>query len=410
MNILLINHYAGSPQHGMVYRHYYLAREWVSLGHNVMIVAADRSHLRSRHPELGGRDKWAETINGIQYHWLKTPVYHKNGIKRFYNIATFVTRLYRESKNLAQLFNPDIVIASSSYNMEIWPAHRIARLANAKLVYEVRDLWPLTPIALSSMSKWHPFIFLVQAAEDYAYRHSDVVVSVLPCVREYMESRGMVPHKLNIVPNGVDPIEWLIEPSPLDDSLRNLLDKLKNQGFYIVGFSGGHGLANALDTLLDAAVLMKASNVAFVLVGSGLKKAALQQRAAAEGLKNVWFIDPIKKAQIPALLRWFDVAYIGLQKQPLFRFGIAPNKLMDYMMAERPVLMAIEAGNDPVTEAGCGLTVEPENPQAIANGLRHMLALSEEERRRMGERGKLYILKNHTYPVLAQQFLDAIKK
>ena len=93
--------------------------------------------------------------------------------------------------------------------MDIWPAHRIAKLAKAKLVFEVHDLWPLSPMELGRISKWHPFIILTQAAEDYAYRHVDVVVSMLPKVREYMESRGMAASKLHIVPNGIDPADTL---------------------------------------------------------------------------------------------------------------------------------------------------------------------------------------------------------
>ncbi|MFD2270332.1 glycosyltransferase [Undibacterium arcticum] len=113
------------------------------------------------------------------------------------------------------------------------------------------------------------------------------------------------------------------------------------------------------------------------------KKKALLRRAQAEQLSNVWFLDPVSKEQIPALLQRFDVAYLGMQRQPLFRFGIAPNKLMDYMMAGRPVLMAIESGNDPVREANCGLTIQPEDPQAMVDGIRTLLTLSE---KKSGER------------------------
>jgi glycosyltransferase involved in cell wall biosynthesis len=256
------------------------------------------------------------------------------------------------------------------------------------------------------MSRYHPFIMLVQAAEDYAYRHADVVVSMLPKVREYMESRGMAPHKLNIIPNGIDADEWLCNSSSLYDSDLRVLEKIKADGNAIVGYAGSHGVANALNTLLDAAIRIKNERIAIILVGSGPEKKVLLERAQSEGLNNVIFIDPIKKELIPSLLQYFDVAYIGLQGQPLFRFGISPNKLMDYMMAGRPVLMAINAGNDPVREAGCGLTVPPEDPEAVANGIRTLLNLKEDERKTMGQRGREYILKNHTYPILAQRFLE----
>lgn len=409
MKILIINHYAGSPRHGMEYRPYYLAREWVHMGHQVQIVASAQSHIRAQQPQLAGQYRLDETIDGIQYTWFDTPTYSSNGIQRVCNMAFFVRRLYLEGKHLAASFKPDLVIASSTYPMDIWPAHRIAKLAMAKLVFEVHDLWPLSPMELGGMSKWHPFIRLVGAAENYAYYHADVVVSMLPKVREYMESHGMKPHKLHIVPNGIDPSEWLVDSPVLQGAANELLSKLRAKGFFIIGYAGTHGVANALDTFLDAARLMHGEKAAFVLVGGGTNKGALQKRVQVEGLQNVWFIDPVKKEQIPALMQWFDVAYIGLQRQPLFRFGIAPNKLMDYMMAGRPILMAIESGNDPVREGGCGITVKPEDPLAVAKGIRALLDLGEEERKAMGQRGRAFVMKNHTYPVLGQRFLAACR-
>ena len=134
-----------------------------------------------------------------------------------------------------------------------------------------------------------------------------------------------------------------------------------------------------------------------------------RQRVAAEGLANVTMLPPIPKAQIPSLLAAIDIAFIGWQRVPIYRFGIAPNKLMDYMMAGCAVLHSVEAGNDPVAEAGCGLTVAPESPDAVAEGLRRLAALPAAERRAMGERGRAFVMANHTYPVLAQRFIDAVR-
>ena len=391
----------------MEYRPYYLAREWVRLGHRVQIVASSRSHVRAQQPQLAGQYRLDETIDGVQYTWFETPTYSSNGIGRVRNMGSFIARLYREGKQHAKTFKPDVVIASSTYPMDIWPAQRIARMAKAKLVYEVHDLWPLTPMELGGMSKHHPFIMLVQAAEDYAYRTADVVVSMLPKVREYMESRGMAPHKLHVVPNGIDPAEWVAESPELRGVEKNMLASLRQRGIAIVGYAGTHGVSNALDTFISAAKLMQDEKIAFVLVGNGPDKAALQCRVQNEHLRNVFFIDPVRKKQIPALLRWFDVAYIGWRRQPLYRFGIAPNKLMDYMMAGRPVLMGGESGNNPVAESGCGLTVKSEDPQAVVHGIRSLLALSEDERKAMAQRGRTFMLRNHTYPILGQRFLAA---
>jgi glycosyltransferase involved in cell wall biosynthesis len=404
LRILLINHYAGSVRHGMEYRPYYLAREWVRLGHAVQIVAASQSHVRSVQP--GGASR--ETVDGVDYRWLKTPAYRGNGFGRVANIAWFCARLMLNAGRLAREFRPDVVVASSTYPMDIWPAHRIARAAGAKLVHEVHDLWPLSPIELGGMSPRHPFIRLCQAAEDFACRRADRVVSMLPRVHEHLRAHGLDLRKLHIVPNGVLTEEWDSPGDPLTGELAAHVAGVKAAGRVVVGYAGAHGLANALDSLLDAAALLKSEPFEFVLVGEGAERERLRQRVEREGLAHVRLFGSIPKRQIPALLAEVDIAYIGLQRVPIFRFGIAPNKLMDYMMAGCTVLNAIEAGNDPVGEANCGTTVQAESPPAIAAGLRRLAALSADERRAMGRRGRDHVRRHHTWPVLAQRFIEAV--
>jgi glycosyltransferase involved in cell wall biosynthesis len=408
MNILLINHYAGSPAHGMEFRPYYLAREWVRAGHRVQIVAAAYSHVRSRQPVLPGAAPLDEIIDGIAYRWLPAPAYVGNGIGRVKNIGAFLSRLWRETPRLVADFAPDVVIASSTYPMDIWVARRIAQKARAKLVYEVHDLWPASPIELSGMSPRHPFILMCQKAENDAYRDADVVVSMLPKVAEHMAAHGLDLRKLHIVPNGVALDDWQCAPAPLAPDLAARIAALKASGKRVVGYAGSHGLPNALDVLLDAAALLKDAALAFVLVGDGHEKARLADRVRNEGLANVTMCEPIAKAQIPSLLATFDIAYIGWQRVPIYRFGIAPNKLMDYMMAGRAVLHSVEAGNDPVAEAGCGLTVAPESAAAVAEGLRALATLSPETRAAMGERGRAFVVAHHSYAVLAQRFIVAV--
>jgi glycosyltransferase involved in cell wall biosynthesis len=404
VNILLINHYAGTPALGMEYRPYYLACEWVRLGHQVHIIAANVSHVRTKQPEVG-----TEVVDGITTTWLPTPRYSGNGIGRVRNIAAFLQGVWRMTDALVAGFKPHAVIASSTYPMDVWVARRIAKRAGAKLVYEVHDLWPLSLIELAGMSKWHPFAMLVQWAEDTAYRDADVVVSMLPKVQDHMRSRGLDLRKLHFVPNGISPEEWTAPPQPLRQDVMQAVHAAKAAGHTVVGYAGSMGLPNALDCLLDAAKLLVNEKLAFILVGDGHERQRLQQRLQTEGLHNVQWFAAVPKAQVPAFLAAIDIAYIGWQRVPIYRFGIAPNKLMDYMMAGRAVLHAVEAGNDPVAEAGCGLTVEPESPAAVADGLRRLSALSPQSRADMGARGRVFVLAHHSYPVLAKRFIGALE-
>ncbi len=405
MNLLLINHYAGSPRHGMEFRPYYLAREWVRAGHSVRILAASHSHVRSRQP-----DAHQELIDGIDYRWYSAPAYAGNGLGRVKNIWAFCRQVWADAATLAREFKPDVVIASSTYPMDIWVARRIAKKAGAKLVYEVHDLWPLSPIELTGMSKHHPFALLCQKAENDAYRDADVVVSMLPKVHEHMASHGLDLRKLHIVPNGITLEEWGAEGEgeALNAEITAHIAAQRAAGCLVLGYAGSHGLPNALDVLLDAAKLLQDASIALVMVGGGHEKERLAARVLTEGLTHVALFPPIPKLQIPALLRQFDIAYIGWQRTPIYRFGIAPNKLLDYLMARRPVLHSVEAGNDPVAEAGAGLTVPPEDAAAVAAGVLRLAALPAAERAAMGERGRAFVLAHHNYPVLAARFVAAV--
>ena len=403
MNIVYLNHYAGSPALGMEYRPYYLAREWVRLGHRVQMLAADFSHVRSQQPVAGDQQ-----IDGIDYRFYATPPYQGNGVGRARNIWRFLRQVWADTERLVRMVAPQLVIASSTYPMDIWVARRIARAAGAKLVFEVHDLWPLSPIELAGMPRWHPFIRLCQAAEDAAYRDADAVVSMLPKVHHYMASRGLDIRKLHIVPNGIALDEWQGTPQALRDDVMQVMQRARRVGKAVVVYAGSHGLPNALDTLLDAAAQLRDQPLQLVLVGDGHEKPRLARRVEQESLGNVSLLPPVPKAHIPALLAAADIAYIGWQRVPIYRFGIAPNKLMDYMMAGCAVLHSVDAGNDPVAEAGCGLTVAPQAPAAVAQGLVHLMALGAAARREMGQRGRAFVLAHHTYPVLAQRFLEAV--
>jgi glycosyltransferase involved in cell wall biosynthesis len=403
--ILLINHYAGSPRDGMEFRPYYLARHWVRMGYRVVIAAASFSHVRRTNPRMRGSEQ-RETIDGITYIWLRTPMYRGNGVGRVLNMLAFTWQLLRRWRALADRESLAAVISSSTYPLDIYPAARIARRARAHLIFEVHDLWPLSPIELGGYSRSHPFIVLMQAAEDYAYRIASHVVSMLPKALPYMMEHGLEPAKFVHIPNGVE-LELQDRGEALGEDVAAVLPPA---GDFLVGYAGTVGIANALDALVEAAaILQETPEIRFAIVGDGPELERLQGEARARDLRNLHFIGRIEKGQVPAMLARFDVCYIGLKAEKLFRFGVSPNKLFDYMLAARPVLQAISAGNDPVGESGCGMSVEPENPRAIADAVLAFYHMSPEERQRLGDNGRRYVLEHHTYEKLARQFAELFR-
>jgi len=388
----------------MEFRPYYFAREWVRAGHHVTIIGSSFSHLRSTQPICDNPVSFEE-IDGIRYIWFRAPRYSGNSYKRIVNMLIFSMQLLGRD---ILTRNPDVVIDSSTYPLTIWGSRKIAKRFNAKLIFEVHDLWPLTPMELGGYSRWHPFIFILQHAENYAYKNADKVVSLLPCAKEHMISHGMHPEKFAYIPNGIDLHEWQ-ETESLPSEHHAIIKQLKAQEKFIVGYAGSIGLANALDYLFEAAALLKnEKSLHFILVGQGPHLEQLKTAATAKSIDNITFLSPIQKKQIPTLFSLMDALYIGWKKKSIYRFGISPNKLLDYMMAAKPIIHAVEAANDPVAEAGCGLSIAPEDPKAIVRAVKQIMAMSPGDRAAMGERGRKYVIAHHDYRVLAKRFLEVI--
>lgn len=394
--IWFVNQYAGSPWHGMEFRHYELGRQLASLGHSVVIISGSYSHLFTHQPAVKGTYT-VENLDGLTYCWVRVPRYGRSmSIGRVLNMAAFMIRLYRLPKN--RLPAPDVVVVSSPSLFPILPMEGLARRRHAGLVFEVRDLWPLTLQELGGLSRRHPLVVLMRWFEDRAYRAADTVVTVLPNAVAYLQARGVARARIAIIPNGVDS-DTLREPAiaapvPVRSAVAG--------ASFVLGFVGTLGTANALDTLIGAARLLAEDDIRVVIVGNGPERARLHD--LAHDLPNVAFVGPVAKAEVAATLRQFDACYVGFHRSRLYRFGISPNKVFDYMAAGRPIILAADAANDLVREARCGSTVPPDDPVALAAAIRTLRSMTPNERADLGANGRQYVSREHTYASLAARY------
>ena len=396
--IWIINEPASTPDTGVGGRHYYLAKELAKLGHNVYLVAASYTHLLHNPPSLNQSYK-VTPIEGFKFVWVKVPHYEGAHSKiRVFNWFWFTWKI----RGLVNVISdkPDSILCSSPSPIPFLGARFLSKRYKAQLVFEVRDIWPLTLVELGGYSPSNPFVRLLQWIEDKAYRESNKVVSNLKYSVEHMVSRGMDKSKFSWVPNGFSSDEMTYREKLSDDVIAQLpTDK------FIVGYTGSLGLANAMEAFIKSAEILKGeTDIAFVLVGNGMEKSRLESLVVEEKINNVYFIDVVGKLQIQSMLEFFDVCYLGLVKSPLFKFGVSPHKLFDYFNAAKPIIYAIESGNyTPVSDVDAGLQVPAEDPESIAEAVLKLYRYPKKIRETMGENGRNYAIENFEYGILAKK-------
>ncbi|MCB0826014.1 MAG: glycosyltransferase family 4 protein [Armatimonadetes bacterium] len=395
MKVWIFNHYAITPEQTGGTRHYSLAKQLQSRGHEVTIIASNYDHFTAKHRHDNSQIT-TEDVDGIRFLWIPTRAYSGNGKSRALNMLDYAKQI----KLVPGFLNgekPDVIYGSSPHLFTPYQAQKLARRLGAPFVMEVRDVWPQTLIDLGNLSPSSLFIRVLSWMEKKLYRTAGHIVSLLPDAPQHCVNLGAKKENTSWIPNGID-LRFLPEST----------EPPKNEKFTIT-YAGSHGLANGLDNILEAAKLLKNDPIQFRLIGDGPDKQALIKKAKAEGVSNVEFCDPVPKSEIYNELQNSDAFVMLLRASDVFRWGVSPNKLFDYMAMARPIIFAVNSSNSPVEAAGCGLRIEPDNPQALADACKSLACMSEEERNRMGAKGRWYVEENHTFEVLGAKLETVLK-
>jgi glycosyltransferase involved in cell wall biosynthesis len=407
-NIWILNHYAHGPDLPGGTRHYNLATMLAERGHDVTILASNWNHSLRRQVRLENDRAWSvEEMNAVRFVWLRTFPCQLNDWRRILNMLSYSLRAFFVGRRLARVVpgmdRPDIVLGSSVHLFAVLAAYWLARHYGAHFVMEVRDLWPQTLVDMGLLRENHPLTWFLRYLERFLYRRADRIVTVLPLARDYITRLGIPPDKIDWIPNGVDLSLYQHSQSPRPRD---------HEETFVLMYAGAHGAANGLDTLLEAASILERTgrqDIRCVLLGDGPEKVTLMRMKDRLGLTNVEFRDPVPKEQLQASLSDADAFVLTLQDIPVFRYGISPNKLFDYLAACRPIVLAVDASNNIVDEAGCGVSVPPADPRALAKAISELASLPPEARWEMARNGRVYVERNHDFRLLARRFEEIME-
>lgn len=400
--VWIINQYANISSSGHGGRHYHIAKELTLMGYRVSVISSRWNHL-SYGRDLSESSLKIDKVEGFNVLRLSTIKYsHAHDKKRILGWFHFAWKLKSSPRRLAEI--PNVIIYSSPSLVGFIGALFLSKKYGAKLVFEVRDIWPLTFIQVGGYSRKHPFILFMQYIESMAYRKADVVISNLRGAIHHMKKRGMPEDRFVWIPNGFS----LSEVQNQQTLPASLESGLRKQPFSVT-YTGTIGEANSLITLLNAAEkVLEFPDIHINIFGQGRLEAELKGVVEEKGLVNVHFWGAVPKHQVQSVLALSDICVNCWQDTDLYDYGIAANKIFDYLYSGKPILHAYSGAYDPVAEYNAGITVPAEKPDLLAEALLSLYRMLPAEREALGANGHEMAMRYHQYSSIAKKLCKVL--
>jgi glycosyltransferase involved in cell wall biosynthesis len=393
VHVLLIHQAFASPREAGGTRHFELGRRLVERGGCITVVASDHSYLTGKRVPLANRE---DVYEGVRV--LRTSALGLLHRSYFWRILGFVWFMAASFGRALAARRVDVVMGTSPPLFQALSAWAVSIVRWKPFVLEIRDLWPEFAIDIGLL-KSPILIWAARRLESFLYRRATHLLVNSPAYREYLVGRGLPVEKISLIPNGVDPAMFASEfGGPQLRRQWGLEDK------FVVMYAGALGMANDLETLLEAAARLRdLADVRVVIVGDGKERTHLEALRDRLQLDNVIFTGAAPKDQMPAMLAMADVCTATLRDIPMFRTTY-PNKVFDYMAAGRPVVLGIDGVIREVVEAaGGGVAARPGDPDSLAEAIR-LLHSDREAARRMGQAGREYVCRNFNRDDQGDQF------
>ncbi len=401
-NIWIISKYASSAEYGFESRLFALAREFTRNGHTAVVVASDSNHLAD-YPKFDSRFQFEE-LDGVKTWWLRTLRYAKTvSLRRVLGWLDFELKLFMMPKS--QLPRPDVIIVSSLSLLTILNGVRLRKRYGCKLVFEIRDIWPLTLVEEGNFSARNPLVRALGWIECFGYRKADLIVGTMPNLEEHVSSVAGSGLNCACVPFGFDPAAFERQEALPDEYLAEHIPADR----FIVGYAGSIGLTNALETIMECARrLADDDRFFFVFLGGGDRREHFIE--ATRDLDNVAFLPKVKRSEVQSVLKHCDLLYFAVYDSPVWRYGMSLNKLIDYMMAAKPILASYSGYPSMLDESGCGEFVPSGDPDALRDALLRHADMSREELAERGQRGRQWLLEHRPWPVLAREYENLLQE
>jgi len=334
--------------------------------------------------------------------WLKTLKYKTaKSFSRVLSWLHFEWNLLTLKKS--NLSPPDVVIVSSLSLLTILNGLLLKRRYRCKLVFEIRDIWPLTLVEEGGFRKLNPFVLLLGLIERIGYAYSDVIVGTMPNLSAHVEEVLSRKKKVFCIPMGIPPELLISENNTSSDTAEKFFPKNK----FIVLYAGTIGITNALETLFKTAIkLQEQDNIHFVIMGDGPLLAHYKKTYG--DLSNLSFLAKVSKSEVPFILKKADLLYFSVFQSKVWEYGQSLNKIIDYMFSGKPIIGSYSGFESMINEADCGCFVPAGDTDSLSKKIIQYSELTPETRELIGKRGKEWLITHRTYSKLALDYSNIL--
>ena len=402
MNILYLDYHAGDPHTGGDQRAYLLAREWTAAGDEVTVAAAQHSHRRTRAPAVEN-DLQERECSGVRFLTVKTEPYTSGVGSIRKSIGDYLKKLWLAAPSLAEHYRPDFVIAAGGFPYDIFPARRIARLAGAKLVFEVREIWPRLQEELYPTGDSRAVRFLGERAMDYALKKADLTASLLPGTLRYCEERGITPQRLVTIPAGAPPLP---AAKPLPQEAEKRLEEFRGKYRFVVVFAGRLTSRGCPEALKRAVLSLGEEGIGAVVSGNGGRKLMLRRMVREQQASNILLLDALTSTSSETLFKSADALFYADTREVSGRYGAWRPRLLQMLQEEKPMLLYLKGESPEAVAYGAALAAR--NEDELPALLRKLAAMSPAERQGMGKCAGDLVRQKHSLKETAKEYREAL--
>jgi colanic acid biosynthesis glycosyl transferase WcaI len=377
------------------------ARIWVKEGHEVTVVTGAPNFPTGRiHKGYSNRPYTVETVDGIRVVRVWTYVTPNVGtLRRSIDYISFLTSSVPGAMIQRR---PGVVVGTSPQLLTPLAAWAVARMRGLPFVFELRDLWPESIVAVGAVMD-EPSMRAMAWLADFLYRRADAIVSVTESFVEVLASHGISRDKITVVRNGANLSEFPPDVTPA--GIREEIGMGPDD--FLLTYVGTIGMAHGLENVLDAAAMTADEPIHYLFVGEGAEKERLEGLAGERRLDNVTFLGSRPRESIPGILAATNAVIVNLKDDPLFD-TVIPSKIFEAMAAAVPIVLAVRGESARiVSDAGAGIPIEPGSPAELVRAI-HELRGRPEQARAMGLNGRKAVEQHYSRRASALKMLDVL--